>query len=170
MNIIIFSHGKESGPDGSKIKLLRQVAEKNNFDTVSLDYRQCNNADERIALLENYLESTEAEQIILFGSSMGGYVSTVLACKKSVKGLFLLCPALYMNDNEYSYREFKPQCTKIELVHGLNDEVVPYEHSIRFAKENNAVLNLISDDHRLLNSLAFLEMRFEQFLRHILPS
>jgi pimeloyl-ACP methyl ester carboxylesterase len=167
MNLVIFSHGKESGPDGSKIKLLRDVAEKNHFETVSLDYRQCKNADERIALLENYLETTEAENIILFGSSMGGYVSTVLACKKSVKGLFLLCPALYMNDPEYSFREFSPQCEHIELVHGWQDDIVYYENSIRFAKANNAVLNLITDGHRLQNSLEFLENRFEIFLKRL---
>jgi pimeloyl-ACP methyl ester carboxylesterase len=167
MNLVIFSHGKESGPDGSKIKLLREVAEKNHFETVSLDYRQCKNADERIALLENYLETTEAENIILFGSSMGGYVSTVLACKKSVKGLFLLCPALYMNDPEYSFREFSPQCEHIELVHGWQDDIVYYENSIRFAKANNAVLNLITDGHRLQNSLEFLENRFEIFLKRL---
>lgn len=167
MNLVIFSHGKESGPDGSKIKLLREVAEKNHFETVSLDYRQCKNADERIALLENYLETTEAENIILFGSSMGGYVSTVLACKKSVKGLFLLCPALYMNDPEYSFREFSPECEHIELVHGWQDDIVPYENSIRFAKANNAVLNLITDGHRLQNSLEFLENRFEIFLKRL---
>ena len=167
MNLVIFSHGKESGPDGSKIKLLREVAEKNHFETVSLDYRQCKNADERIALLENYLETTEAENIILFGSSMGGYVSTVLACKKSVKGLFLLCPALYMNDPEYSFREFSPLCSHIELVHGWQDDIVPYENSIRFAKANNAVLNLITDGHRLQNSLEFLENRFEIFLKRL---
>ena len=167
MNLVIFSHGKESGPDGSKIKLLREVAEKNHFETVSLDYRQCKNADERIALLENYLETTEAENIILFGSSMGGYVSTVLACKNSVKGLFLLCPALYMNDPEYSFREFSPECEHIELVHGWQDDIVYYENSIRFAKANNAVLNLITDGHRLQNSLEFLENRFEIFLKRL---
>jgi predicted esterase YcpF (UPF0227 family) len=167
MNLVIFSHGKESGPDGSKIKLLRELAEKNHFETVSLDYRQCKNADERIALLENYLETTEAENIILFGSSLGGYVSTVLACKKSVKGLFLLCPALYMNDPEYSFQEFCPQCDNIELVHGWQDDIVPYENSIRFSKANNAVLNLITDGHRLQNSLEFLENRFEIFLKRL---
>ena len=167
INLVVFSHGKESGPDGNKIRRLRQVAENNHFDTVSLDYRQCKNADERISLLENYLETVATKNIILFGSSMGGYVSTVLACKKSVKGLFLLCPALYMNDPEYSYGEFSPQCDHIELVHGWQDEIVPYENSIRFAIANNAVLNLITDGHRLQNSLDFLENRFDSFLKFI---
>ena len=167
MNLVIFSHGKESGPDGNKIIRLRQVAEKNHFETVSLDYRQCKNADERISLLENYLENVATKNIILFGSSMGGYVSTVLACKKQVKGLFLLCPALYMNDPEYSFREFSPQCDHIELVHGWQDDIVPYENSIRFAIANNAVLNLITDGHRLQNSLGFLENRFDSFLKSL---
>ncbi len=167
MNLVVFSHGKESGPQGSKIQLLKKVAEKNHFETVSLDYRQCKNADERIALLENYLETVEAVNIILLGSSMGGYVSTVLACKKSAKGLFLLCPALYMNDPEYSYREFSPQCEQIELVHGWQDDIVPYENSIRFAKANNAVLNLLKDGHRLQDSLDFLENRFDSFLKSL---
>jgi predicted esterase YcpF (UPF0227 family) len=166
-NLVIFSHGKESGPDGNKINLMRKVAEKNHCATVSLDYRHCKDANERISLLENYFETVDAENIIVFGSSMGGYVSTVLACKKSLKGLFLLCPALYINDTEYSVQEFRPLCEHIEVVHGWQDEIVPYEHSIRFAKDNNAVLNLLKDGHRLQNSLEFLENRFDSFIKRI---
>jgi hypothetical protein len=36
---IIFSHGKESGPNGSKIQLLSGVARKLGYRTHSVDYR-----------------------------------------------------------------------------------------------------------------------------------
>jgi hypothetical protein len=34
-------------------------------------------------------------------------------------------------------------------VHGWNDDVVPVENSIRFAKECNASLHILDADHRL---------------------
>lgn len=58
-------------------------------------------------------------------------------------------------------------CDNIEIVHGWNDEVVPFDNSIRFAQQTKAVLNLIDDNHRLKNSYSFIEKRFEEFLKNI---
>lgn len=167
MKLAIFSHGKESGPDGTKIKILRNAAEKYGFETVAPDYRKCANANERINLLRELLETNAGASIVLIGSSMGGYVSTVLSNDFRLTGLFLLCPALYMPHNEYAVHDYRPLCDHIEIVHGWNDEIVPYENSIQFARQTKAVLNLIADGHRLQHSHAFLENRFEAFLKNL---
>lgn len=38
--LVVFSHGKESGPWGSKIQALAKVAERLGGDVISVDYRE----------------------------------------------------------------------------------------------------------------------------------
>ncbi len=49
LSYVIFSHGKESGPKGSKIQRLMAEAERLGLNTVSVDYRHCATASERVA-------------------------------------------------------------------------------------------------------------------------
>jgi fermentation-respiration switch protein FrsA (DUF1100 family) len=50
------------------------------------------------------------------------------------------------------------------VVHGWRDEVVPYEHSVRFAHANRAALHLLESDHRLHNQIRVIQHLFEYFL------
>lgn len=167
MKLAIFSHGKESGPNGKKITILRNVAEAHNFQTVALDYTKCKNAQERITQLGEYIQKSNGVPLLLIGSSMGGYVSTVLSNDHPLIGLFLLCPALYMPNEEYKVREYNPKCKNIEIVHGWDDEIVPYVNSIKFGQQSKAVVNLVDDNHRLKQSYSFIEGRFDAFLKNI---
>jgi hypothetical protein len=45
---VIFSHGKESGPWGSKIKRLASTAEALNFSVDSIDYSGIASPDKRV--------------------------------------------------------------------------------------------------------------------------
>lgn len=166
--LAILSHGKESGPNGKKLTMLKGVAEDHGFEAISLDYTQCKNSTERIALLKEYIEKSNFDSLLLVGSSMGGYVSTVLANDYDLSGLFLLCPALCMKDKEeYTVEEFSPKCQNIEIIHGWNDDVVPFDNSIQFGEKNRAVVNLIEDNHRLQDSHPFMKKRFEWFLSNL---
>ena len=84
--LVVFSHGKESGPWGEKIRALAQVAESLGAQALSVDYREypagifhdqnaVGEADRRVAQLET-LNLPAHHQLVLVGSSMGGYVST----------------------------------------------------------------------------------------------
>lgn len=165
---IIFSHGKESGPYGSKIKRLMEVAEECKIPSVSVDYRECANADERVALLKETIAKSgvSSTRTVLVGSSMGGYVSAVVATEMPFAGLFLMAPALWMPAEEYSVQNYQPLTTRIEIVHGLHDDIVPYENSIRFARENSftTTLHLVQDDHRLKQSHELLADLFKRFI------
>ena len=165
MNAIIFSHGKESGPNGTKITLLSEIAKKLNFQTISIDYTNCADVNERVVLLRQTMDKYSTVPKVLVGSSMGGYVSTVLACERELEGLFLMCPALYLPN--YDIQAFKPKNRNIEIIHGWNDSIVPYENSIKFAKAMSAKLHLINDNHRLTASHDFLGQIFKEFLDRI---
>ena len=157
---VYFSHGKESGPWGSKIKRLANVAKKHGFDVDSIDYSDILDPDIRVKRLRKILEAEE-DDILLVGSSMGGYVSLVTAEHVDVKGVFLLAPALFMEG--YAQQAYTRN-TNVEIVHGWSDDIIPPENSIRFAKNIDCSLHLISGDHRLNSSMEIVETLFLQFL------
>lgn len=103
--------------------------------------------------------------IILAGSSMGGYVSTVVSSLIPCTGLFLIAPALYMPN--YSVQSYQCNAEAVYLRHGWNDDIIPVEHSIRFAREMKCDLKLVNDNHRMSASLLDLRNDFTNFLKGI---
>jgi pimeloyl-ACP methyl ester carboxylesterase len=160
--LVIFSHGKESGPNGAKIQLLAKIAQQMGFKTHSIDYSKCKHVSDRVALLKEYMTENATQKQILVGSSMGGYVATVAAQEFAIEGLFLMCPALYLSN--YPVQTYHPMTNHIDIVHGWQDEIVPYQHSIQFGQKTNANLHLIEDNHRLSKQRPFLGETFRQFL------
>lgn len=159
---VIFSHGKESGPNGTKIQLLSEVALRKGHTVRSIDYRKCKDAAARVGLLKEILEEYDAASVILVGSSMGGYVSLMAAHAYLPAAMFLMCPAAYLPG--YDLPEPLRYSGNMEIIHGYEDEIVPYEHSIRLSKESGAVLTLLRADHRLSQIHGQLKKRFECFL------
>ena len=159
---VIFSHGKESGPWGSKIKALANVAQGLGCDVESVDYRGIESPDERVEKLNSYL-SNEVEPYILVGSSMGGYVSLVSARSGKQQGVFLLAPALYMSD--YQVQEYSDELSNLEIIHGWSDDVIPVENSIKYAQKAQCSLHIIDGDHRLNSSLTQVITLFKVFLK-----
>jgi hypothetical protein len=157
---IYFSHGKESGPWGSKIKYLADLAERLGFNVSSIDYTDIIDPDLRAERLVNILKKDNAP-FLLVGSSMGGYVSLVASEQTEPCGMFLIAPALFMPG--YKKQKFS-NGGYMEIVHGWSDETIPPENSIRFARENDIPLHLISGDHRLNESLVVVGHLFRSFL------
>lgn len=157
---VYFSHGKESGPWGSKIKRLAAVAKNKGLDIDSIDYTSMLNPDDRVEHLVRILEQAEGE-FILVGSSMGGYVSLVASEQVNTKGVFLLAPALFMPG--YQKQRYS-NSGNVEIVHGWSDDVIPPLNSINFAKNTHCPLHLIPGDHRLNSSMDIIEYLFTRFL------
>ncbi len=162
---IVFSHGKESGPWGSKIKLLSECATELGCTVQSVDYQDLLDPDKRITRLSDILDGL-SEPSILVGSSMGGYVSLVCAEHPSVVAVFLMAPALYIP--HYQIQSYPNLASKVTVVHGWSDTVVSPEASIRYARETGANLHLIEGDHRLNDALPTVIALFRHFLSSIL--
>ena len=159
--LVLFAHGKESGPWGSKIKLLARIAEQRGAKVLSPDYSLLDDPDARVSYLLG-LELIPHDGLVLVGSSMGGYVSTLAAATLKPDGLFLMAPAFYTS----GYANQAPSCTvrHLSLVSGWNDDVIPVECSIRFAQAHHAELHLLDSDHRLNDVLDDLGALFDRFL------
>ncbi len=159
--IVIFSHGKVTGPKGSRIKSLSQIAVRMGYEVESLDYRRLP-TNERVEKLNRYLEELE-RPYILVGTSMGGYVSAVSALSHDPLGIFLISPALYMDG--YAEAEVEKLNCPTTVVHGWDDDIVPVQNVIRFARSAGASMHIFAGGHRLRNKLSETESCFEQFLR-----
>jgi alpha/beta superfamily hydrolase len=173
--LIIFSHGKESGPFGSKIKALVSVAERLGACTISVNYREDpvgvvheqnapGEAQRRVAQLLS-LRLEKHTKLVLVGSSMGGYVSTIASAGIKPDGLFLLAPAFYLQG--YECQNPVPCAGRTMIVHGWGDDIVPVENSIKFARMHVCDLHLLDGDHRLNDALPKIEHLFEMFLRQV---
>jgi pimeloyl-ACP methyl ester carboxylesterase len=163
--LVLFAHGKESGPWGSKIKHLAQIAKGHGTQVHSPDYSMMQNPEDRIRHLLS-LPLVPHEGLILVGSSMGGYVSTVASQTLNPAGLFLMAPAFYLKG--YANQDPRSCAAHTAIVTGWQDEVIPAEHSIRFAKAHCAELHLLNADHRLNTVLPQLGQIFDAFLGRVL--
>ena len=162
---VYFSHGKESGPWGTKIKRLAVMAENMGCAVESVDYTDTMDPDLRVERLLSVL-AREDNDFVLVGSSMGGYVSLVASETVDAKAIFLMAPALYIPG--YNNQKYRSRCSHIEIVHGWSDDVISPENSIRYSKDADCALHLISGDHALNGSLEVVAGLFEGFLSQVI--
>ena len=150
MTTVIFSHGQESGPWGTKIRSMAERAKSLGCQIDSIDYQRIADPTERVNKILGACAHIE-DTLILVGSSMGGHVATAAATELGAAGLFVLAPAYYMP----GYEELTPPPPSIPIciVHGWHDDIVPVDNSIRFARSCSATLHLVDGDHRLTKNI-----------------
>ncbi len=158
---VVFSQGKDGEPWGRKITALADVARGEGYEVESVDYRGIDTARARIDTLTEVCK-TLAGDLVLVGSSLGAYVTVAAASMLHARGAFLMAPALYM-EGLPPLRERVLDCPAL-IVHGWRDDVVPVEHSIRFAREMGLSLHLLDGDHQLHEPLRLIKCLFEYFL------
>jgi alpha/beta superfamily hydrolase len=158
---VVFSHGKESGPWGSKITAMAAVARGLDCGVESVDYQGMEDPQARVAKLIAASASL-AGPLVLVGSSMGGHVSAAAARRIGARGLFLLAPAFYMP----GFEAFTPRDVgcPAAIVHGWRDDIVPVENSVRWAREQLATLHILDSDHRLQDQLESITQLLRAFL------
>jgi surfactin synthase thioesterase subunit len=161
MTTVIFSHGQESGPWGTKIKAMAEMVKELGCRAESIDYQGIADPTERVEKLVTECAGI-ADKLLLVGSSMGGHVATAAAERVNAAGLFVLAPAYYME----GYEDLTPPPPRIPtcIVHGWHDDVVPAENSIRFASECKAELHLIDGDHRLTDNIVEICAYLKRFI------
>jgi pimeloyl-ACP methyl ester carboxylesterase len=159
---VVFSHGKESGPWGTKIVALAELATAAGHGVASIDYQGIDAPEARVQrLLEHCKE--HCDQPILVGSSMGGHVAAAASRQVRAAGLFLMAPAFYMLG--YEALTPIPATCPITIVHGWRDDIVPVENSVRYAQTYRATLHLMNADHRMQEQIPEICAQFQLFLR-----
>lgn len=161
---IYFLHGKSRSPKDEKLVLLGEISAKMGFENVFIDNTHTKDPNQRAKELFERLKNLD-DTPILVGASMGGYASVWVSSFLPIKGMFLLAPALYVSG--YKKFDIPLKCEHINIVHGFDDDTIPLESSIGFAKRTKALLHAIKDDHSLNNSPEILTDLFSIFLKNV---
>ena len=158
---VVFSHGQESGPWGTKIRAMADVVRSRGWRAESIDYQGIADPTDRVAKLVESCKALDAP-LVLVGSSMGAHVATAGAAQVGAVGLFVLAPAYYVP----GFEALTPAAPDIPIaiVHGWHDDIVPVDNSIRFARQCSATLHIVDGDHRLTANIAEINALLERFL------
>jgi len=164
MTTVIFSHGQESGPWGTKIRAMAELVKGLGCEADSIDYQGIADPTERVEKCVRECADIEGP-LILVGSSMGGHVATAAADQLGAAGLFVLAPAYFMEDFEDLTPA--PPSMPICIVHGWHDDVVPVANSIRDGGSCGATLHIVDGDHRLTANIGEINEYLGQFLNKV---
>lgn len=162
---IVFSHGQEGEPWGTKIVAMAEVARRHGLSVESVDYRGMADPAARVEKLLEFCKQLPGE-LLLVGSSLGAHVCTTVSTQVPTRGLFLLAPAFFMPGYE-QYTPVAPACP-VDIVHGWNDDIVPVENSIRYARQYKCALHILDSDHRLTANISDVCALLDHFLRRTL--
>lgn len=141
---VIFYHGLESNPNGSKPTALREA-----FPQLEAPDFQGMEYEDRFAKAEAELMS--GEPAVLIGSSLGGLMAAELADKhpEMVKGYLLLAPAILRQRGPIAHA---PDASMMILgdgdeIEGLNDA------ALEFSRDVGVNVLMVNDSHRLKGHL-----------------
>mgnify|MGYP001193902864 FL=1 len=146
MKRVLFAHGKEGSPNGTKATMF-----KDNFDVT---IPKLTNSYEMVDFLEDLdiIETIGREVAVMVGSSRGG--ALVAQARNNVRKI-LICPA---------WKKFKtfllPYLTEDDIIiHSKADDLVPFEDSVLLRDTYGCTLIEAGYDHRMSDdqTLALIE-------------
>jgi predicted esterase len=136
---------------------MSEVARSEGWNVDSVDYRGLAEPRDRITRLLSFCRDIRGD-LVLVGSSLGGYVATCASALLHARGLFLMAPAFYLPDRELTTRSPHRAQT---IVHGWHDEVVPVTTCA--SRGNTATLHILDTDHGLHSELKAAQLPVRVF-------
>jgi len=175
--MLYYIHGYLSSPDGAKGTLF-----SNKLQAKAIQYRDV--PPEELVVSDCLEKISEAigddTSAVLIGSSLGGFLAAKTAQLTHVSKLILINPAIIPPSVDISLIDDMPQRiledmqdeklflstidSDIILLVGTNDDLVPNEWSVEFAKAQEARLHFFHDDHRFSTYLPHLPDIISSFL------
>ena len=169
-HFIICCHGLYSSKDSKKYVEISALACKNGFSSVRFDFRGCGESQGNFyeSTLSNrlrdlhevveYVMQNYNASISLIGSSFGGMVAIAYVYKNGVKPVVTISTPYKIDGIEknfvedamkYDLLEMVKKVSHMLIIHGRNDELVPFEHAEKLyenAMEPKKIL-LFNSDH-----------------------
>lgn len=144
--VVLFCHGLESGPHGSKYFALHKAG----YEVLAPD---CTGMvlKKRIAV---YAPIMKDQRPFVVGSSYGGLAAVLAAQEAGVElpGLVLCAPALERIEPPNTDPTLLPRVGRTTIIHGVADDVVSIMGSRRYAFRTGTDLVEVEDGHRLNKS------------------
>lgn len=164
---LYYIHGYMSNPNSTKGTLFKEK-----LNAKPIQYRECKPENLLISdcLKRIKKEIKDDKNVTLIGSSLGGFLAAKTAFENlNVERLILLNPALIPPSVDITKIQGMPQkilldmqdkrlfeekiSSKIFILIGTNDEVIPLNWIIRFAKSQEATVRFLQDDHSFTNKM-----------------
>ena len=156
----ILSHGFESGPDATKVTALAEAAERLGWSHERPDYtdldakREVSELGDVQARLQRLLvlarDAAVRGPVVLAGSSLGAWISGRVSLQVAVTGLFLMAPPIRMEPAPVLDAAPVP----LSIIHGWDDELIPAQQVVDWARQRRARLLMVDDSHRLSGHVA----------------
>lgn len=165
--MLYYVHGYQSSPNGEKATILKEK-----LGAIPIAYRDCSPENLVISQCLNCISEAikNDDQVVLIGSSLGGYLAASTALTHiTVKQLILLNPAIIPQEIDLQsiegmplrileemrdLRLFEQKITAtITILRGTQDNLVPDEWIVSFAQAQEATIQLFDDDHRFSKNL-----------------
>ena len=167
----ILSHGFESGPDATKVTALAEAAERLGWTHERPDYtdldakREVSELGDVPARLRRLLglarDAATRGPLVLAGSSLGAWISGRVSLQVPVAGLFLMAPPIHMEPAPVLDAAPVP----LSIIHGWDDELIPAQQVVDWARQRHARLLMVDDSHRLSGHVAASAEAFAQLLQ-----
>ena len=132
---LLFLHGLESKPGGSKVRFL----EKHGYEVFN-PFLPKYSWDESLENAQTLIDSERPD--IVIGSSRGGAVA--LSIKTGAASLILIAPAW----KRFGGERYGQLCGGI-ILHCREDKIIPYEDSVELSGLTGANLISCGTDHRM---------------------
>ena len=163
---LVFLHGKESGPAGSKSKALAEACQAAGAGFWAPDFQAWPEPAGRLqAALSMQPRQYPGQKLIVAGSSLGGYLALRLAQAWKPQAMLLMAPAVGMQGYPDPASPPAPSCPCFVCA-GLQDETVCPDNIRLWASRSALPPNVLfcPDTHRLGNSLPLILDMFGQCL------
>ena len=163
--MIYYIHGYLSEPNSTKGTLFKEK-----LGVKPIKYRDCPPEELIISDCINNIkkEIGNDENVVLIGSSLGGFLAAETALIHPVKKLILLNPAIIPISIDIKKIQGMPQeilkdmqdpklfekmNSEIYVLIGTEDDVVPNNWPIEFAKAQEATIHFLKEDHSFSKDL-----------------
>jgi len=175
--MLYYIYGYLSEPNSTKGTLLKEK-----LGVKPIKYRDCPPEELIIAdCINNIKKEIQNDQnVVLIGSSLGGFLAAKTALIHPVKKLILLNPAIIPVSIDITRIQGMPQeilkdmqepklftekiNSEIYVLIGTEDDVVPNNWPIEFAKAQEAKVHFLKDDHSFSKDLNKLTDTIEQLI------
>ena len=176
---LFYIHGYESSPESNKGTIF-----KKKLNAKAIKYRDCEPEDLIISdCLKRISDVIKNDSdAVLIGSSLGGFLAASTAINHpNVKKLILLNPVIVLPSTNLDNHAGVPRRiledmrdkrlfenrlnAEIIILRGTEDEVVPDDWVLEFAKAQEATVIFLHDDHRFSRNLTKLPIIISDLLK-----
>jgi predicted esterase YcpF (UPF0227 family) len=158
--MLYYIHGYQSDPTSTKGTLFNKT-----LHAKAISYRDGKPEDLVIADCLRRIADVikDDNDVVLIGSSLGGFLAAKTALNHPVKNLILLNPAIIpptvditkiqgtpqriLQDMKDDYLFERKIDARITILRGTGDDVVPDDWVLAFAEAQKATIRLFNDDH-----------------------